>query len=55
MGPRLWRIVGAAFVGMLGFGAVIPILPIYLQFAPDSSVLTRRAVEKKPLMIRQVG
>ncbi|HVG46671.1 MAG TPA: ROK family transcriptional regulator [Rubellimicrobium sp.] len=31
------------------------ILPIYLQFAPDSSVLTRRAVEKKPLMIRQVG
>src|SRR4051812_19941663 len=31
MGSRLWRIVGAAFVGMLGFGAVIPILPIYLH------------------------
>lgn len=31
------------------------ILPIYLQFAPDSSVLTRKAVEKKPLMIRSVS
>ncbi len=31
MGSRLWRIVGAAFVGLLGFGAVIPILPIYLH------------------------
>jgi MFS family permease len=31
MGSRIWRIVGAAFVGMLGFGAVIPILPVYLH------------------------
>ena len=31
MGSKIWRIVGAAFVGMLGFGAVIPILPIYLH------------------------
>src|SRR5690349_7822281 len=31
MGTRIWRIVGAAFVGMLGFGAVIPILPVYLH------------------------
>jgi MFS family permease len=31
MGSRIWRIVGAAFVGMLGFGAVIPILPIHLH------------------------
>jgi MFS family permease len=31
MGSQIWRIVGAAFVGMLGFGAVIPILPIYLH------------------------
>ena len=31
MGSRFWRIVGAAFIGMLGFGAVIPILPVYLH------------------------
>src|SRR3984957_12759712 len=31
MGSRIWRIVGAAFVGMLGFGAVIPMLPVYLH------------------------
>jgi len=31
MGSKIWRIVGAAFVGMLGFGAVIPILPVYLR------------------------
>jgi MFS family permease len=31
MGTKIWRIVGAAFVGMLGFGAVIPILPVYLH------------------------
>ncbi len=31
MGSRIWRIVGAAFVGMLGFGAVIPVLPVYLH------------------------
>jgi len=31
MGSKIWRIVGAAFVGMLGFGAVIPILPVYLH------------------------
>ena len=28
------------------------ILPIYSLFSPDSSVLTKKAVEKKPLMIR---
>lgn len=31
VGSKLWRIVGATFVGMLGFGAVIPILPVYLH------------------------
>ena len=31
MGSRIWRIVGAAFVGMLGFGAIIPMLPVYLH------------------------
>ncbi|HUK16619.1 MAG TPA: MFS transporter [Bryobacteraceae bacterium] len=31
MGSEIWRIVGAAFVGMLGFGAVIPMLPVYLH------------------------
>jgi MFS family permease len=31
MGTKIWRIVGAAFVGMLGFGAVIPVLPVYLH------------------------
>lgn len=31
MGTRIWRIVGAAFVGMLGFGAVIPMLPVFLH------------------------
>ena len=31
------------------------ILPIYLMFAPDSAVLTKKAVEKKPLMIRSTG
>ncbi len=31
MGSRIWRLVGAAFVGMLGFGAVIPMLPVYLH------------------------
>lgn len=41
MGARLWRIVGAAFVGMLGFGAVIPMLPVYLhEQAGASTFLT---------------
>jgi predicted NBD/HSP70 family sugar kinase len=31
------------------------ILPIYSMFAPDSAVLTKKAVEKKPLMIRSTG
>src|SRR5215475_14036598 len=31
MGLIIWRVVGAAFVGMLGFGAVIPMLPVYLH------------------------
>src|SRR5580692_2272889 len=31
MGSKVWRIVGAAFVGMLGFGAVIHMLPVYLH------------------------
>ncbi|HXS93280.1 MAG TPA: MFS transporter [Candidatus Limnocylindrales bacterium] len=37
MGSRIWRIVGAAFVGMLGFGAVIPILPVYLHHDAGAS------------------
>jgi MFS family permease len=41
MGSRIWRIVGAAFVGMLGFGAVIPMLPVYLhEQAGASTFLT---------------
>lgn len=41
MGSRIWRIVGAAFVGMLGFGAVIPMLPVYLhERAGASTFLT---------------
>src|SRR5215471_2155008 len=41
MGSRVWRIVGAAFVGMLGFGAVIPMLPVYLhEQAGASTFLT---------------
>jgi predicted NBD/HSP70 family sugar kinase len=31
------------------------ILPIYSLFSPDSSVLTKKAVEKKPLLIRSSG
>ena len=31
------------------------ILPIYSMFAPDSAILTKRAIEKKPLMIRSTG
>lgn len=31
MGSKLWRVVGAVFIGMLGFGAVIPMLPVYLH------------------------
>src|SRR5215469_16373871 len=31
MGSRIWRICGATFVEMLGFGAVIPMLPVYLH------------------------
>jgi predicted NBD/HSP70 family sugar kinase len=31
------------------------ILPIYQLFTPDSAVLTKKAVEKKPLMIRSLG
>lgn len=31
------------------------ILPIYSMFAPDSAVLTKKAIEKKPLMIRSVA
>ena len=37
MGSGIWRIVGAAFVGMLGFGAVIPILPVYLHHDAGAS------------------
>ncbi len=41
MGSRIWRIVVAAFVGMLGFGAVIPMLPVYLhEQAGASTFLT---------------
>src|SRR5579872_599618 len=31
MGSKIWAVVGAAFVGMLGFGAVIPMLPVYIH------------------------
>ena len=31
MSFKIWRIVGTVFVGMLGFGAVIPLLPVYLH------------------------
>ena len=31
MSSKIWRIIGAVFVGMLGFGAVIPMLPVYLH------------------------
>src|SRR3954462_11345145 len=41
MGSKIWRIVGAAFVGMLGFGAVIPMLPVYLhEHAGASTFIT---------------
>lgn len=41
MGSRIWRIAGTAFVGMLGFGAVIPMLPVYLhEQAGASTFLT---------------
>jgi MFS family permease len=41
MNSKIWRIVGAAFVGMLGFGAVIPMLPVYLhEQAGASTFLT---------------
>ncbi len=39
MGTKIWRIVGAAFVGMLGFGAVIPMLPVYLHEQAGASTL----------------
>jgi MFS family permease len=39
MGSQVWRIVGAAFVGMLGFGAVIPMLPVYLHEQIGASTL----------------
>lgn len=39
MGSQVWRIVGAAFVGMLGFGAVIPMLPVYLHEQRGASTL----------------
>jgi predicted NBD/HSP70 family sugar kinase len=31
------------------------ILPIYSLFSPDSGVLTKKAIEKKPLMIQRMG
>src|SRR5580765_2996072 len=41
MGSKIWRIVGAAFVGMLGFGTVIPMLPVHLhEHAGASTFLT---------------
>jgi MFS family permease len=39
VGTKIWRIVGAAFVGMLGFGAVIPMLPVYLHEQAGASTL----------------
>jgi MFS family permease len=37
MGSKIWRIVGAVFVGMVGFGAVIPMLPLYLHVQSGAS------------------
>ncbi len=41
MSSAIWRIAGTVFVGMLGFGAVIPMLPVYLhEDAGASTFLT---------------
>ena len=45
----------AGEVGRRGSALGAAILPIYLQYAPDSAVLPRKAVERKPLMIRSFG
>lgn len=37
MGSGIWRIVIAAFIGMSGFGAVIPLLPVYLHEGAGAS------------------
>ncbi len=29
--PPFWRVVGCVFIGMLAFGAIIPLLPLYLR------------------------
>ncbi|HME05955.1 MAG TPA: MFS transporter [Bryobacteraceae bacterium] len=29
--PPFWRVVGCVFIGMLAFGAMIPLLPLYLR------------------------
>ena len=39
--PPFWRVIGCVFMGMLAFGAMIPLLPIYL----------RDQLHSRPLMI----
>jgi MFS family permease len=35
--PPFWRVVGCVFMGMLAFGAMIPLLPVYLRDQLHSS------------------
>ena len=37
--PPFWRVVGCVFMGMLAFGAMIPLLPLYLRDQLHSSPL----------------
>lgn len=37
--PPFWRVVGCVFMGMLAFGAMIPLLPVYLRDQLHSSPL----------------
>jgi predicted NBD/HSP70 family sugar kinase len=46
-------VAGATGPRASAIGAAI--LPLYSLFAPDSAVLTKKAIEKKPLMIRSIG
>jgi predicted NBD/HSP70 family sugar kinase len=51
-------VVPEIIAGEIGFRASAigaAILPIYQLFAPDSAILTKKAAEKKPLMIRSLG
>ena len=48
-------VIVAGTVGAKASALGAAILPIYLQFAPDSAVLTRKAEGKKPQMIRTLA